>query len=120
VGSNPIASTISFQPRRNVAGDGTLGGLVAAEGSFTAVRQRRPYKDGTRRVKLAFSSTAVRRDPSLLNLRSFLVTSLSSTPSAVAEAAVGAVRHRPGIAARVGAGRGAAITRSHQSCVTSQ
>jgi hypothetical protein len=51
----------------------TLGGLVAGEGSFTTVRQRRPYRDGSPRLKFVFRMTMARRDLPLLEaLRSFL------------------------------------------------
>jgi hypothetical protein len=69
-GSNPFASTLSAFVR---AVGFTLGGLVAGEGSFTTVRQRRPYRDGSPRLKFVFCMTMARRDlPVLEALRSFL------------------------------------------------
>jgi hypothetical protein len=51
----------------------TLGGVVAGEGCFSTVRQRRPYRDGSPRLKFVFSMTMARRDLPLLEaLRSFL------------------------------------------------
>jgi hypothetical protein len=51
----------------------TLGGVVAGEGCFTTVRQRRPYRDGAPRLKFVFSVTMARRDLLLLEaLRAFL------------------------------------------------
>lgn len=74
-GSIPVAST-QFLPTLletwNEIGF-ILGGVVAGEGCFTTVRQRRPYRDGTPRVKFAFSLTMARRDLPLLEaLRAFL------------------------------------------------
>jgi hypothetical protein len=74
-GSNPFASTqflSGLLEAWRLIGF-TLAGVVAGEGCFTTVRQRRPYRDGTPRLKFVFSMTMARRDLPLLEaLRAFL------------------------------------------------
>lgn len=66
----PFLSSLS-ETRRLVGF--TFGGVVAGEGCFTTVRQRRPYRDGGTRLKFVFCMTMAQRDLRLLEaLRSFL------------------------------------------------